>query len=150
MRTLVIAAVFLIACSKPGAPQRIAVIDLQRAVKQSKAGVAAQERLTKRFDESQASLDAEQAKLKLEIAAGDPEADAKLTALQQRFTHLQDELKSMQDTELAPLMSMVGVQLERIAKDRELDAVLEVQSVPWMKPELDLTDEVIRAVDAAP
>lgn len=151
MRTLIVFAVLLLtACPKPGEGQRIAVIDVQRAVRQSKAGLAAQERLKKRFDESQTSLDREQAQLKTELAAGDPSANAKLMALQQRFTQLQQELKDMESAEIAPLMKKVGEQLEIIAKTRNLDAVIEVQSVPWMKPELDVTNEVVRALDATP
>lgn len=48
------------------------------------------------------------------------------------------------------MMKKVGEQLERLAKTRNLDAVLDVQSVPWTKPELDVTDDVVRALDATP
>lgn len=151
MRTLVTFAVLLFsACPKPSEGQRIAVIDMQRAVAQSKAGIAAQERLKVRFNESQASLDKEQAQLKTELAAGDAAASAKLMALQQRFTTLQQELKDMESAEIAPLMVKVGQQLDVIAKTRQLDVVLDVQSVPWARPGVDVTDDVVRALDAAP
>lgn len=148
--TLLFSVSLFTACPKPAETQRVAVIDIQRAVKQSKSGLAAQERLKKRFDESQSSLDKEQAQLKTELAAGDAAANAKLMALQQRFASLQQELKDMETAEVAPLMVKVGAQLEIIARTKQLDVVLDVQSVPWMKPELDVTDDVVRALDAAP
>ncbi|PZR12744.1 MAG: hypothetical protein DI536_14325 [Archangium gephyra] len=115
---MVVASLLVTACPKPGEGPRIAVNDVQRAVRQSKAGLAAQER------------EVDGAPTTFRAAAAGAQRPGERGA--------------------RPMMKKVGEQLERLAKTRNLDAVLDVQSVPWTKPELDVTDDVVRALDATP
>ncbi len=149
MRTLILSSLLLVGCAKSPEPQRIAVVDVQRAVAESKQGLEARERLKARFDASQARLDARQAELKAEMSdvTKREAVTAQLLELQKQFETAQQELKDLERAEIAPLMNQLGVQISALAAERKLDAVLDVQAVPWARPELDVTSELVRRLD---
>lgn len=149
MKTAFFAALLFVGCVKAPEPQRIVVVDMQRAVADSKQGLAARERLKKRFDESQARLDVRQAELKAEMndVSKREAVTAQLLELQKQFETAQQELKDLESAEIAPLMKQLGEQISVLTAERKIDVVLDVQSVPWVKPEFDITAELVRRLD---
>jgi outer membrane protein len=149
-------SLMLLAAGCPKAPDssRYVVIDVQRVVTECKAGLEAKERLKARFTEKQAALNLEQEKLKTLMAdAGvDPERKQALAEglqlLQQRFVEDQKELQALEASETGALMGPMGKVLDALAKERNYLAVLDTQSVPWAAPEVDITNEVIKRMDA--
>lgn len=142
------------------ADDRIAFVDLQRALEETNDGKAAKARLKSDFDKKQQELDAKQEELKKMKEALDKKATLmKPEALQkeqqdfqQRFMQLQDTFQRLQkdlagkEQEatrgiLAKLTSVV----QKIAERDHFSMVLERSaSVVWGQPSLDITNEVIR------
>jgi outer membrane protein len=158
---------FTLACALIGAATRtayaddkIAFVDLQRALEETNEGKAAKNRLKADFDKKQKELDEKQEELKKAKEDFDKKApmmkdDVKQKAaaeLQQRFMQLQDTFgrlqkdlagKEQEATRgiLAKLSQVVG----KIAEREKFAMVLERSSaVVWGQPSLDITNEVIR------
>ena len=123
---------------------RLAVVDLQRALAECRAGEVAKARLMTQFKASQAELDEEQRHLRNQPHP----APEKLTALQQRYVELQKALAQSETRETAPLLRGLELTLKTLADEKGLDAVIDRASVPFVRAQLDLTDELVRRFDA--
>jgi outer membrane protein len=159
---------FTIACMLVGgltaraakADDKIAFVDLQRALEETNEGKAAKARLKTDFDKKQKELNDKQEELKKAKDDFDKKSplmkdDARNKAqadLQQRFMQLQETFarlqKDLAEKEqeatrgiLAKLSQVVG----KIAEREHFAMVLERSSaVVWGQPSLDITNEVIR------
>lgn len=70
-----------------------------------------------------------------------------LTALQE---DAQDELQQMQQDLQIEFQNRIGPIIEQVAMEKELHAVLSVESVVWGTNAVDITGEVIKRLDASP
>jgi outer membrane protein len=142
------------------ADDKIAYVDLQRALEETNDGKAAKSRLKSDFDKKQKELDEKQEELKKAKEDFDKkssmmkeEAKNKAAAeLQQRFLQLQeifarlqkDLASKEQDATRGILAKLSGV-VQKIAERENFAMVLErSSSVVYGKPALDITNEVIR------
>jgi outer membrane protein len=136
-------------------PQRIAVVDMQRAVVESKQGAAAKARLMERYTKNQHELDEEQARIKREQELGMPknpggmeELQRRIVALQQRYSTMQSELNAAEEKERAEVTKDLVATLSTLAAEKGLDLVVDRASVPYVKAPLDLTDDLVKRFDA--
>ncbi len=150
--SLLITLVVCASCAK--SEPRFAVVDVQRALVECKQGLEAKARLKARFDERQTALNTEQARLKVEVEnAGDDDVKRRkiaedLTALKAQLDTAQQELKDLEASETAAMMKPLGGVLDALAKERHYQAVLDVAAVPWAATEVNVTDEVIKRMNA--
>lgn len=146
------------------ADDKIAYVDLQRALEETNDGKQAKARLKADFDKKQKELDEKQEELKKAKEDFDKKSammkeDAKNKAaqdLQQRFLQLQDTFARLQKDLAAKeqeatrgiLAKLSGV-VQKIAEREGFAMVLErSSSVVYGKPALDITNEVIRMYNA--
>jgi len=141
------------------ADARIAVVDVQGAVMATEDGIRAQASLKKAFDQRQHQLDRQQDELSK--ARGDIERQSRVLSresLQRRMEAWQREMLELQtvfldynkqmqkrQTELTkPIIQKIVVIIARVAKQKGYEAVLDKQAVPYIRPDLDLTERVIQ------
>lgn len=158
--TLALTLVSGFAARTAQADDKIAFVDLQRALEETNDGKAAKARLKSDFDKKQQELDAKQDELKKMKEALDkkaalmkPEALAKEQQdFQQRFMQLQDTFQRLQkdlagkeqEATRGILMKLTAV-VQKIAERDHFAMVLErTSSVVWGQSSLDITNEVIR------
>jgi outer membrane protein len=142
-----------------GAPMKVAVVDVQRAVMQTEDGLRAQAMLKKLFDSRQQELNKKQqdmAKQKDEI-----EKQAKVLSkdayqkrvedwqkqmvdLQQIFVEYNKELEKKQKELTDPVFEKVLGIIKRLAARDGYDVVLDKQTVAYIRSDLDLTDQCIQ------
>lgn len=142
------------------ADDKIAYVDLQRALEETNDGKSAKARLKSDFDKKQKELDEKQEELKKAKEDFDKkssmmkeEAKNKAAAeLQQRFLQLQETFARLQkdlaskeqDATRGILAKLSGV-VQKIAEREHFAMVLErSSSVVYGQPSLDITNEVIR------
>lgn len=156
---LLLAMLALAPARDAAAEGRIAVVDLQHAVMATEDGIRAQATLKKRFDKRQQDLDAKQTEL--QRAREDIERQARvlsrealqkrmedwqsqMVALQTVFVDYNKELQKMQGDLTGPIIKkMMGV-VSRIAKKQGFELIIDKQAVPYARPDLDLTEQVIQ------
>lgn len=146
------------------AEQKIAVVDMQKAIQTSNSGKKAREELEGAFNKKKKELQAEESNLKKlqedfqkQQAALNPAAKQKKQAeLQEKFMKYQELLQKSQadiqkrEQEMsAPIISKIKSVVAEIAKSKGVDVVLERNEnfVLFSKPELDLTDDVLKAIN---
>ncbi|MFT3769031.1 MAG: OmpH family outer membrane protein [Minicystis sp.] len=155
---LSIAAVSLGA--RPAAAEtKIAVIDVQHAVMATEDGIRAQATLKKVFDKRQADLDAKQTELAK--ARDDIEKQsrvlsrealqkrmedwqARMVKLQTDFVEYNKELQKRQAELTSPIIRKMMETIARLAKKNGYEVVLDKQAAPYVRPDLDLTEQVIQ------
>jgi outer membrane protein len=163
MRQLVIAIVGLYGVSAR-AELRYAYVDTAQVVGESEEGKAARTRLQREVERKQRELDQKMGELKRLRAELDKQrpmlkvdvADQKERDLQQRFgllqntmLRLQDDLQAQQQAAVVPIVKHVRDVVARIAAREHLTLVLERSAIVYGPPALDLTAEVIRALNAS-
>jgi outer membrane protein len=138
---------------------RVAVVDVQHAVMATEDGIRAQARLKKLFDKRQQELDGKQAEL--QRAREDIEKQSRflsrealskrmedwqrrMVELQTVFVDYNKELQKSQGEMTAPIIKKVMGIIARIAKKNGHDIVLDKQAAPFVRQDLDLTDQVIQ------
>ncbi len=161
MRVLVLLAAVLFSLSAPAAhaEDRIGVVDLQRALNEVEEGAAAKKALKTEFDNKQKTLDNKQnelKKLKDELDAQStmmtPEKKAervadlqkKLLEVQQLYMSLQQDLSKREGEATAAIFQKMGVILGQMGAEQGFSAIVEKTAVPFFKPSLDVTNELIR------
>lgn len=163
MRSLVLvaAAVILsfVAPAARAADDKIGVVDLQRALNEVEEGATAKKALKKEFDEKQKQLDTKQndlKKLKEELDAQvtmmTPEKKAervgelqkKLMEVQQLYMQLQQDLSKREQEATAGIFQKMGVILQQMGEEQGYYAIVEKTAVPYFRPSLDVTNELIR------
>ncbi len=138
---------------------RIGVVNMKRAVSETREGKEANERLTKLKDKLEAELNrklkefyAEQAQLQKAMAIlKEDEKRKKMAESQQKFQELQKrylaaekELMTKQTKELMKIQSKLSVIIEKIAAKEKYDYIFANEAVLWAPRHVDLTNEVIR------
>ena len=142
------------------ADQKIAVIDVQRVVTQTEDGLRAQATLKKLFESRQQELNKKQNDLQkqredIEKQAKVMSKDAlqkrmddwqkQMVDLQQVFVEYNKELDKKQKELTDPVFEKVMGIVKRIATTENIDMVMDKQTVPYVRTDLDLTDRCIQA-----
>ena len=156
---MVLATSALAATSDARADFKIGVVNVQYAVTQTEDGIRATNTFKKIFDKRQQDLDARQTDL--EKMKGDIEKQTRILSrealtrrmedwqkrmvdLQTLFVEHNKELQKKQGELTSPIMKkMIGV-IGRIAKKNGFDVIVDAQAVPYVRSDLDLTDQVIQ------
>jgi outer membrane protein len=138
---------------------KIAIVDVQHAVMATEDGIRAQATLKKLFDKRQADLDAKQNELGR--ARDDIEKQSRVVsreALQKRmedwqqrmvrlqtdFVEYNKELQKKQGELTAPIIRKMMETVGRLAKKNGYALVLDKQAAPYVRQDLDLTEQVIQ------
>jgi len=150
---------FALPVRSAAAETRIAVVDVQHAVMATEDGIRAQATLKKVFDKRQADLDGKQNELAR--ARDDIEKQSRVLSRealqkrmedwQQRMVKLQTdfvennkELQKRQAELTAPIIRKMMEAIARLAKKNGYEVVLDKQAAPYVRPDLDLTEQVIQ------
>jgi outer membrane protein len=138
---------------------KLGVVDLQRALNECEEGAAAKANLKKEFDEKQRQLDVK--KTELEKMQADLQAQAammkddvkmqkaqefqkKAMEAQQMYMQHQQDLAKREQEATAGIFQKMGAILQTMAEEGGYTAILERTAVPFAKPSLDVTNELIR------
>jgi outer membrane protein len=127
-----IAAAGTAAAQQPAQPAsyKVGFVDMDRVLRDARVSQQAQQ-----------SLEAQFKKREQEIAAGPPgEAE-------RRRNDLLDDIKSLRDDALKQVSDQVFATIRRVAGEQNLDAVFV--EATYVAPRIDITDKVIKALDAA-
>ncbi len=138
---------------------RIGVVNVQYAVTQTEDGIRATNTFKKIFDKRQQDLDARQADLakmredierQTRILSRDSltrrmeDWQKRMVDLQTTYVDHNRDLQKKQSELTNPIMKkMLGV-IGRIAKKNGFDVIVDAQAVPYVRSDLDLTDQVIQ------
>lgn len=172
-----IAAAAVVAASTLGlaeghahAEGKIGVVDVQQAVMQTEDGIRAQATLKKLFDKRQQELDARQTELgrarediekqsrvlsRQALEKRMEDWQRRMVELQTKFVENNKELQEKQGQLTGPIIKkLVGV-IARLAKKNGYDLIVDKQAVPYARPDLVLTDQIVQLynggdADAAP
>src|SRR5215831_4499289 len=141
------------------AEMKIAVVAVQQAVMQTEEGIRAQATLKKLFDKRQLDIDAKQTEL--QKAHEDIEKQSRFLSreafqkrvedwqrrmleLQNVFIEYQKELAKKEDELKTPIIKkMIGI-LSRLAKKNGYDMILDKQAAPFVRQDLELTEQVVQ------
>ena len=137
---------------------------MSRALRECREGRAAISDLRAVWAADQARLDQRQVALKLTLerikaererglpVAAEREAAARreMQDLEAEYLRLQQQLSAEERSRAAPIQARLETTLSKLAKARRLGTVKRVGSfVPGVDKEIDITPELIRAMDAA-
>jgi outer membrane protein len=145
------------------ADSKIAVIDVQHAVMATEDGIRAQATLKKLFDKRQQDLDSKQTELAK--ARDDIEKQSHVVsreALQKRmedwqkrmielqtvFVEYNKELQKKQGELTAPIIKKMMAVIGRVAKKSGFEVIIDKQAAPYVRADLDLTEQVIQLYNA--
>jgi outer membrane protein len=146
------------------ADDKLAFVDLQRALEETNEGKAAKARLKSDFDKKQKELDEKQEELKKMKDDFDKKSalmkeDAKqkmqqdmqqrLMQLQETYARLQGDLQKKEAEATRGILAKLSNVVQKIAERENFVMVLErSSSVVYGKPALDITNEVIRTYNS--
>jgi outer membrane protein len=158
--TIAYALVGGLAARAAQADDKIAFVDLQRALEETNDGKTAKARLKSDFDKKQKELDEKQEELKkmkenLDKKASlmKPEAlqkeqqefQQRFVQLQETFGRLQKDLATKEQEATRGILQRLSQVVQKIAEREKFVMVLERNSsVVYGQPSLDITNEVIR------
>jgi len=147
--------------SKPAAAEastKVGVIDTQRAIMETEDGLRMQATLKKIFDSRQRELDKKQVDLQkerddIEKQRGvlSQEALTKrvekwqrdMMQLQTVFVEYNKEMQKKQNELTQPIFQRAMGLIRRLATQKGLDLIVDKQAVPYVRSDLDLTDQLI-------
>ncbi len=150
---------FLVLAGAAQAEQRVAVVDVQRAVMQTEDGMRAQATLKKLFDNRQQELNRKQQDLakqkddiekQSKVLAKDAlqkrvdEWQKQMVDLQSIFQEYNKELEKKQKEMTDPIFEKVIGIVKRLATTENIDVVLDKATVAYVRTDLDLTDRAIQ------
>lgn len=146
------------------AEQKIAYIDMQRALEETEEGKRVLTRLKADFDKKQKELDTRQEELKKfkadldkqasvlkadVIAQKQKELDGKVVQLQDSYVRMQKELQEKQGTEGQRMYKKMLAVVAQIAQAENVTFVFDRSGgLLYAPPSLDLTNELIRKYNA--
>jgi outer membrane protein len=141
--------------------KKLAMVDMQRVLNETKAGKAARDKLEKsskskqaKFDKKRAALEAEAGKLGTlkgqELAAAQEKLQRESIELQNMLMALEQELGEQHNKLLETMYQNAQAIVAELAKDKGLDLVLvrDPMTVIYAKDGLDITGEVVQRYDA--
>jgi outer membrane protein len=138
---------------------KIAFVDMQRALEETEDGKKAKAKLKADFDRKQKELDDKQEELKKmkedfdkKSALLKPDAQQaeqkklqdRFVELQQIYARLQQDLAKKEQDATAGIFRKLGVIVQQVAEKNGFDLVVEKSAVMFGKPALDITNEAIR------
>lgn len=141
------------------AEQKVAVVDVQRAVASTEDGLRAQATLKKLFDTKQQELNKKQNDLQRQREDIDKQAkvlpkDAlekrvadwqkQMMELQAIFVEYNKELEKKQKELTDPVFEKVMGIIKRLATNENIDLVVDKATVAYVRGDLDLTDKCIQ------
>lgn len=147
--------------SKPAPAEpstKVGVIDTQRAIMETEDGLRMQATLKKIFDSRQRELDKKQVDLQkerddIEKQRGvlSQEALTKrvekwqrdMMQLQTVFVEYNKEMQKKQNELTQPIFQRAMGLIRRLATQKGLDLIVDKQAVPYVRSDLDLTDQLI-------
>jgi outer membrane protein len=147
--------------TKATASTKIAVLDLNKVLMSSPQLEAAKAKLKKEFDPRGKKIEEAQNKFQNDIQAfgkNSPtmKAEEKKAAekslkeeqkkLQELQTSFQKDLESAQNSEMQSIMKRVEKIVAKIAVEKDVDLIVAKSSVSYNKPDLDVTNEVVKQV----
>jgi len=144
---------------------KIAVIDMQRVMRQSHAGEAVVDMLNKKFEKLRQQLKKKQEELKafkedLEKKAPLLSQEARMDMERQYKKKLRDfkdesddaqfEMRQAESRTMEPILKELEKLVTKIGKEKGYSLILEnrMPGIYYVAPDVDITDEVIRAYDA--
>jgi len=151
-------ALFLVA-GVASAEQKVAVVDVQRAVASTEDGLRAQATLKKLFDSRQQELNKKQTDLQRQREDIDKQAKVlpqaalqkrveewqkQMLELQAIFVEYNKELEKKQKELTDPVFEKVMQIIKRLATSENIDLVMDKATVAYVRGDLDLTDRCIQ------
>lgn len=150
------------AMAQDGGAQRVAVVDLQRALLTVEDGQNARSELEADMQRRQAEFEDAQASLEEDAAAFEAsmnmltqeaameryqELQQRAMALEQQYaTHQQELARAEAQATQGIAERMIGI-AEQIATDQGYDLVIDASAVVYVGPGIDVTDELVRRYD---
>jgi outer membrane protein len=141
------------------AQQRVAVVDVQRAVASTEDGLRAQATLKKLFDNRQQELNKKQTEMQRQREDIDKQAKVlskealqkrvddwqkQMLELQAVFVDYNKELEKKQKELTDPVFEKVMGIIKRIATSENIDLVVDKATVAYVRGDLDLTDRCVQ------
>jgi outer membrane protein len=168
MRVRNVVAAAIVGLSAPAfaqdVPLRIGVVNSERILRESTAAKAAQQRLEQEFSRREKELqetaarikqlgerlerdvsvlsDADRGRRQREIADLDRE-------FQRRQREFREDLNQRRNEELASVIERANRVIRQIAEQEKFDLILQGQETVYASPRLDMTEKVLRALNAA-
>jgi outer membrane protein len=157
--SLALALAFFLLAGAASAQQKMAVVDVQRAVASTEDGLRAQATLKKMFDSRQQELNKKQTDLQRQREDIDKQAkvmsrDAlekrvaewqkQMMELQQVFLEYNKELEKKQKELTDPVFEKVMQIIKRLATTESIDLIVDKATVAYVRGDLDLTDRCIQ------
>jgi outer membrane protein len=154
-----LACAILLFAGFANADQKIAVIDVQRAVASTEDGLRAQATLKKLFDNRQQELNKKQTDLQRQREDLDKQAkvlpkDAlekrvnewqkQMMELQAIFVEYNKELEKKQKELTDPVFEKVMQIVKRLATTENIDLIVDKATVAYVRGDLDMTDRAIQ------
>jgi len=163
-----VAATALMAAIAPAVAQsdslRVGVVNSERILRESSAAKAAQQRLEQEFSRRERELqdtavrikqlgerlerdlavlaDADRGRRQREIAELDRE-------FQRRQREFREDLNQRRNEELASVIERANRVIKQIAEQERYDLILQGQETVYASPRLDITEKVLRELNAA-
>lgn len=144
-----------------GAPSKVAVIDVRRAVAETEQGLRVQATLKKLFDARQVELDQKQRQLQADKDALEKQMQGGKVSkdvLQKKYEKLvqqdaelqkitmeyQREMQRKEQEMTTPILQGILEAVKRIAAQEGYEMVLEKSAVPYFRGDLEVTDRAIQ------
>ncbi len=154
----------LLMCFEASAEFKGAYIDMQKAIQATSAGKKAKKELEGEFEKKKKDLKKKEEELKKraeefekkKMVLADKNREEQQADLQQEMMKFREDLSKSQmliqqkERDLTkPILEKIQKAIAEIAKDKDVSMVFEKgeQSVLWAKPEMDITDDVIKKAD---
>lgn len=165
--TTIVTSALALACflfAGVASAEKVAVVDVQRAVANTEDGLRAQATLKKMFDSRQQELNKKQSDLQRQRDELDKQAktlpkDAlekrvndwqkQMMELQAIFVEYNRELEKKQKELTDPVYEKVLQIIKRLATNEKIDVVVDKMTVAYVRPELDLTDRCIQLYNSS-
>ncbi len=140
---------------------KIGIINGQKLIEGTKKGRAIADRLEKMGKAKQDRLNTMQAEIKklekdlMSPALNDETKDKKALELQNKRTAIkrfvedsQREMQIKSDQEMNALKAAIQPIIQQVGKERGLAVILEITAVAYYDPAIDITDDIIKAMDS--
>ncbi len=149
----------LLSTGMASAQQKVAVVDVQRAVASTEDGLRAQATLKKLFDSRQQELNKKQTEMQRQREDIDKQAKVlskealqkrvddwqkQMLELQAVFVEYNKELEKKQKELTDPVFEKVMAIIKRIATSENIDLVVDKATVAYVRGDLDLTDRCVQ------
>jgi outer membrane protein len=159
-----LAAFIVLFAGAATAQMKVAIVDVERAVAQTEAGIRATATLKKEFEPRQEKLNRRQGELQKQKDEIDQQAGTlpqealrkkaeewqrQMVDLQKKMLEAQKDLEKRQRSLMDPIYEKVSLAMKRIAGIDGFDLVVDRHAVLFVRADLDVTDRVIQLANAA-